>query len=171
VSLSSGRSDRQPFSVDTEKWIHPVEYLSLGCFDGCVLFSGSSSPEASMSRMRLVLLRSSKARLRLPGGSMAGLTRYPGISRRSTLCEMSQLLPPFLSQSSPLFALAVFHSVRSASLHPVTSTRCPRDLERRPATTARLRRRKESCPGQACSSRKIPAHSASSSHRGSSGDR
>jgi len=53
---------------------------------------------------------------------------------------MSQSLPCLFSQSSPLydvqasslFVLAVLPPVRSPSLHPGTSNRCPRDLEGTP---------------------------------------
>ncbi len=55
---------------------------------------------------------------------------------------MSQSLPRLLPQPSPLYdvpvstltVVAAFPSVRNPSLHPETSNRCPRDLERAPCS-------------------------------------
>ena len=62
----------------------------------------------------------------------------PCLFSQSSPCMMSKLLSCLFSQSCPLydvqaptlFVLSVFPSVRSPSLHPGTSNRCPRDLER-----------------------------------------
>ena len=70
------------------------------------------------------------------------MTRRPGILRRSTLYEMSQLLHCFFSQTSPLYdvqasslvVLTGLPPARSPSLYPVRSDRCPRGLKRAPCS-------------------------------------
>jgi hypothetical protein len=85
---------------------------------------------------------------------------YPVCSRSLAPCMISKLLPCLFSQSCPLydvqasnlFVFAVLPPVRSPSLHPVTSNRCPGiSNARRGATPAGLQRSREGCPGRKCS--------------------